>query len=65
MIKELRTLTGMTQTEFGNYLGIPMRTIQNWESGARPCPSYLLELIDFKIKKGGETGMTLDKQKNY
>ena len=37
-IKELRASTGMTQTEFGNYLNIPMRTIQNWEGGTEKLP---------------------------
>ena len=50
-IKELRTSTGMTQTEFGEYLNIPMRTIQNWEGGQRNCPEYVIELIKYKIDK--------------
>lgn len=50
-IKELRISTGMTQTEFGNYLNIPMRTIQNWEGGQRNCPEYVTELMAYKINK--------------
>ena len=50
-IKELRQSTGMTQTEFGDYLNIPMRTIQNWEGGQRNCPEYVIELIKYKIEK--------------
>lgn len=49
-IKELRASTGMTQTQFGKYLNIPMRTIQNWENGARKCPDYLVALIDFRLR---------------
>lgn len=49
-IKELREMTGMTQTQFGQYLNIPMRSIQNWESGARKCPTYLIALIEFRLK---------------
>ena len=49
-IKELRAKTGMTQTEFGKWLGIPMRTIQNWENGQRSAPSYVVELIAFRIE---------------
>lgn len=48
-IKEIRKATEMTQTEFGKYLGIPMRTIQNWETGQRKCPDYLIDLIDFRM----------------
>lgn len=50
-IKELRKLTQMTQKEFGEYLGIPMRTIQNWETGQRQCPKYLIRLIEYYVRK--------------
>lgn len=49
-IKELRAKTGMTQTEFGKWLGIPMRTIQNWENGQRAAPQYVVDLIAFRIE---------------
>lgn len=49
MIKKLRTETGMTQKEFSEFLGIPHRTIQNWEGGQRECPAYLVELIKYKL----------------
>lgn len=49
-IKELRAKTGMTQTEFGKWLGIPMRTIQNWENGQRSAPEYVVKLIAFRIE---------------
>ncbi|MBQ9975846.1 MAG: helix-turn-helix domain-containing protein [Clostridia bacterium] len=48
--KELRNLTGMPQGAFGEYFGIPLRTIQNWEGGQRQCPEYLLRLIEYKLK---------------
>jgi DNA-binding transcriptional regulator YiaG len=46
-IKEIREGMGMTQTQFGEFLGIPMRTIQNWELGIRKCPNYVLMLIEY------------------
>ena len=51
IIKELRQSTGMTQTEFGDYLNIPMRTIQNWEGGQRSAPEYVVKLIEYKLLK--------------
>ena len=36
-IKELRKPAGMTQKAFGEYFGIPHRTIQNWEGGQNEC----------------------------
>lgn len=50
-IKELRTMSGMTQKQFSEYFGIPHRTIQNWEGGQRSCPDYLLNLIKYKLEK--------------
>ena len=50
-IKDLRTRTGMTQKEFGEYFAIPPRTIQNWEGGQRQCPKYLLDLMEYKLTK--------------
>lgn len=47
--KELRQRSGMNQTEFANYFGIPRRTVQNWEGGQRQCPEYLLDLMKYKL----------------
>ena len=48
--KELREMSGMNKTQFGQYFDIPYRTIQNWESGLRECPKYLLDLMEYKLK---------------
>ena len=48
--KELRKESGMNQTEFARYFNIPRRTVQNWDLGVRECPSYLIELMDYKLK---------------
>lgn len=49
-IKELRAASGMSQSEFAKYFGIPKHTLQNWEQGQRKCPDYLLELIEYKLR---------------
>lgn len=49
-IKELRTLTGMSQQKFSDYLHIPTRTIENWESEKRTPPVYVVELIEYKLR---------------
>lgn len=54
-IKDLRTMSGMTQQEFANYFEIPKRTIENWEGGQRKCPEYLEKLIEYKLIKEGYT----------
>ena len=54
-IKEIRILTGMSQSKFGGYLNIPMRTIQDWENERRKPPVYVVELIEYKIRKEFKT----------
>ena len=49
-IKELRSKTGLSQKAFAEYLNIPQRSIENWESGARIAPSYVIELIEYRLK---------------
>ena len=50
-IKKLRIRTRMTQKEFAKYFNIPQRTIENWEGGQRKPPPYVVELIEYKIRK--------------
>lgn len=52
-IEELRKLTGMKRLEFCQYFRIPYRTLQSWELGDRECPTYLMELIKYKLIKEG------------
>lgn len=37
---------GMTQTEVSRRWGIPLRTVQRWASGERPCLPWVLALIE-------------------
>lgn len=53
IFKDIRQQSGMTQQQFAAYFEIPKRTIENWESGARKCPEYLLKLMVYKLKKDG------------
>ena len=34
-IKELREQTGMTRKDFAVHMGIPLRTMEDWEAGRR------------------------------
>lgn len=54
--RELRRASGMTQREFAKYFGIPVRTIEDWDAGKAACASYLLSLIEYKLKKEGLIG---------
>lgn len=48
-IKQLREITGLTQQKFGERFKIPLRSVQNWESGQRQPPEYLPRLIELVI----------------
>ena len=50
-IREMRTQLGDTQSEFARRYNIPFRTIQNWESGVRTPPDYLVNLLEQRISE--------------
>jgi len=49
-IKEIRQLTGLSQAKFAEQYGIPCRSIENWESGERTPPAYVLKLLEKVVK---------------
>ena len=53
-IKDLRQQKSMTQKAFSEYLGIPLRTIEEWEGNRRTPPEYVVNLIKFRIEHDTE-----------
>ena len=49
-IRRLREQTGMTRKDFSIHIGIPLRTIEDWEAGRRRPPEYIPRLIDYLLK---------------
>ena len=49
-IKELRLKTGLSRKDFSVYIGIPLRTIEDWEAGRRTPPEYIPRLISYQLK---------------
>ena len=49
VLKQLRDRVGMNSTEFAGKLGIPLRTMEEWESGNRRMPDYLLRLLAYYV----------------
>ena len=49
-IREMRIKLGDTQSEFAARYNIPFRTIQNWETGMRKPPEYVIELLENRIR---------------
>ena len=50
-IREMRNKLGDTQTEFAKRYNIPFRTIQNWETGLRNPPEYIISLLEDRIRE--------------
>lgn len=49
-ITELRESVGENRTEFSKHTGIPVRTIEDWESGRRTPPEYIPRLIAYQME---------------
>lgn len=49
-IREMRKSLGDTQSEFAARYHIPFRTVQNWETGKRKPPEYMMKLLEQRIK---------------
>ena len=50
-IREMRMRLGDTQSEFAARYHIPFRTVQNWETGLRKPPEYIMELLESRIRE--------------
>ncbi|MBE5950545.1 MAG: DUF1016 family protein [Lachnospiraceae bacterium] len=49
-LKKMREELGMNRTEFSQYIGIPLRTLEEWEAGRRQMPEYVLRLLVYYTK---------------
>lgn len=68
-IREMRMRFGDTQSEFALRYDIPFRTIQNWETGVRKPPDYILSMLENRIRSDLTNRRTItlpkyDPQKN-
>lgn len=50
-IREMRAKLGDTQSEFAARYDIPFRTVQNWETGQRKPPKYIMKLLESRIRE--------------
>lgn len=51
VIKKLRMQAGMTQKEFAELIGCSTKTIANWEQGERSPASWVVALIEEKVRR--------------
>ena len=56
MCVKVREQANMNRKEFAEWLGIPYRTMQDWERGVSEVPDYVLNLIAYKAKNEKEKG---------
>ena len=45
-IKELRNRTGLSQSKFAQYFGIPVKTVQQWERNGSVPPEYIPQMME-------------------
>lgn len=50
-IKEIRSMTGLSQVRFGQKYHIPAHTIEMWEMGKRNPPAYVFELLERAVRQ--------------
>ena len=56
--KEIRGLLGISQAEFSRRYHIPIRTVADWDRGARKPPKWVLEMLERIVKEDIERGRT-------
>ena len=49
-IRKIREQTGLSRKDFSMRIGIPLRTIEDWEAGRRRPPEYIPRLIAYQLK---------------
>ena len=56
---KLKEDSGLNWKKFSEYYGIPYRTVQDWYTGKRHMPEYLLRLMIYKaeMEKSNITGL--------
>jgi putative transcriptional regulator len=54
-IREIREITGLSQSDFGKHYNIPLPTIKKWEADIksqnyRECPTYVKDLLERGVR---------------
>ncbi|SCY10794.1 helix-turn-helix domain-containing protein [Butyrivibrio sp. INlla14] len=52
----IRKEAGMNKKEFSEWLGVPYRTMEDWELASTQVPEYVLRLIAYKVMWEKERG---------
>lgn len=46
----LRKCVAYVKKAFAEHVGIPLRTVEDWEAGRRTPPEYIPRLIEYQLK---------------
>ncbi len=49
-LRKIRADLGLSRKAFSEYIGIPLRSLEEWEAGRRRMPEYLLRMMTYYIK---------------
>lgn len=49
-LKEIRAILGLSRKAFSEYIGIPLRNLEEWEAARRKMPEYLLRMLIYYVK---------------
>lgn len=49
--KELRAILGVSRAEFSRRYNIPIRTLENWESGSSRPPEWAFALLERAVRE--------------
>ena len=52
--KRIRGMLGVNRKEFSERYGIPVRTLENWDSGKSSPPDWLLALLERVVREDAE-----------
>ena len=48
---EIREMLSESRAEFSRQYNIPVRTLENWESGKSSCPEYVRQLLEKAVRE--------------
>lgn len=53
--KEIREIMGISRAEFSRRYGIPIRTLEDWDSGTRKPPDWVTALLERVVREDMKT----------
>ena len=61
---EIRGLLGVSRAEFSRRYKIPVRTLEDWDSGKRVPPEWTMELLERVVREDSHTNLHTDSEES-